>query len=152
MKFKWLIVIGALLIGAGAATAYFLKKPAQTDSEVTQTEEMPKQEDVQTSTAGDSASVTINYTDAGFDRPNLTVPKGTSVTWISKRSDSKRPTWIASAVHPEHTVYPAFDQGRSLGYEPLPTDNVYTFKFDKVGKWEYHDHYDPGKKGIVNVQ
>ena len=94
----------------------------------------------------------ITYTDAGFDRPNVTIPRGATVTWISSRADSQRPTWIASDVHPEHTRYPEFDQGRTLGYEPLPQDKIYTFKFEKVGRWEYHDHYDPDKKGVVTVQ
>ena len=99
-----------------------------------------------------SGGETINYTDAGFDRPNIIVANGSSVTWVSKRKDPQRPTWVASDIHPEHTIYPEFDQGRTLGYEPLPKDKTYTFKFEKTGRWEYHDHYDPDKKGVVTVQ
>lgn len=99
-----------------------------------------------------SAGETINYTDAGFDRPNIVVPVGTSVTWISKRSDPNRPTWIASDEHPAHNAYPEFDQVLIRKDEPLPEDRVYTFKFDKPGRWGYHDHNDPGMRGVVTVQ
>lgn len=121
-------------------------------SQTAEIEQMKKYQSEWKAGVSASGGETITYTDAGFDRPNIIIGAGSSVTWISKRSDPQRPTWVASDVHPEHTVYPEFDQGRALGYEPLPKDKTYTFKFEKTGRWEYHDHYDPGKKGVVTVQ
>lgn len=91
----------------------------------------------------------VMYTDKGFDKPQLIVTAGTTVTFMNARNG--RPMWVASNVHPEHTIYPEFDQGRVLGYEPLPKDSQFSFTFTKKGKWVYHDHYDPGRQGTVIV-
>ena len=66
--------------------------------------------------------------------------------------------WVASAQHPSHTVYAgtarqehcpdtadtAFDQcaGESSGY---------SFTFEKVGTWNYHDHLNATVFGKVIV-
>lgn len=95
------------------------------------------------------ASLTINYNKSGFDKPNLTINAGVTVTFVNQRRD--RPMWVASNVHPDHTIYPEFDQGRVLGYEPLPKDNIFTFTFKKRGRWVYHEHYDPTMTGVITV-
>lgn len=91
----------------------------------------------------------IAYTDKGFDQKELMVASGTTVTFVNQRNG--RPMWVASNIHPTHTIYPEFDQGRVLGYEPLPKDNSFSFTFTKPGRWIYHDHYDPAQLGVVTV-
>ena len=94
----------------------------------------------------------INYTDKGFDRANIVISAGTAVRWENKRSDPRRPMWIATDIHPTHEIYPEFDQARKAMREPEPEDSPYTFIFTKPGRWAYHDHSDPGMKGVVIVQ
>ena len=45
----------------------------------------------------------ITFTDAGFVPSSVTIKKGQTVRWANN-SGSK--VWPASAVHPEHSVYP----------------------------------------------
>lgn len=93
--------------------------------------------------------LTVTYSDAGFDKPELKIANGTAVTFANQRAP--RPMWIASNDHPEHLIYPEFDQGVVLGYEPLPKDSSFYFVFTKKGKWKYHDHYDPAQEGQITV-
>lgn len=94
----------------------------------------------------------ITYSDQGFSRPNISIGVGTSIRWENQRTEPGRPMWIASDVHPDHTIYPEFDQARLVMREPEPQDSPFTFTFNKPGRWEYHDHYDPDKKGVVIVR
>ena len=64
--------------------------------------------------------------------------------WVN-RSDSS--IWPASAFHPTHQVYPGFDALKGLG-----KGESYSFKFDKIGSWKYHNHLNPSVTGIVVVE
>lgn len=95
---------------------------------------------------------TIIYSDAGFSPSSLTVSKGTSVTF---RNDSSQRMWPASAKHPTHEVYPeaggcigsAFDA--CAGIDPAGS---WSFEFNQVGAWKYHDHLNPSFTGTIVVQ
>ncbi|MDP3934756.1 MAG: hypothetical protein Q8Q46_00815, partial [Candidatus Giovannonibacteria bacterium] len=68
---------------------------------------------------------------------------GGKVTWVNK---SQSQIWPASNPHPIHTDYPGFDASRGLA-----NGESYSFTFDKVGSWNYHNHLNPGMKGEVKV-
>lgn len=99
----------------------------------------------------------VTYTGNGFSPKSLTVKKGDTVTWLNKDSDQ---LWVASGVHPDHTLYDgtsraqhcpntantAFDQCKGM-----PTGQSYSFTFNKVGTWEYHNHLNPSESGEVVV-
>jgi plastocyanin len=103
------------------------------------------------------AGPTITYSDQGFTPANVTVEVGTPVTFVN---ESSKKMWVASAVHPSHSVYSgttreqhcpdatgtAFDQcsGGEQG-------TSYTFTFTKEGTWKYHDHIDASKFGSITV-
>ena len=99
-----------------------------------------------------SGAITMAYNDKGFEKPELKIRNGSSVKFINQRTEPGRPMWVASDAHPDHTVYPEFDQARPLGYEPEPKDDTYTFVFNKSGRWTYHDHYDPQMTGVIVVE
>src|SRR3989344_267954 len=46
--------------------------------------------------------VTVIYTDQGFSPLSVTVPLGTTVTFVNQSGGSM---WVASAMHPTHVVY-----------------------------------------------
>ena len=73
----------------------------------------------------------------------LKIKKGDTVTWTNRDSS---PTWPASAIHPSHQVYPGFDALRAIN-----AGESYSFTFDKVGSWRYHDHLNPSSGGEVEV-
>ena len=85
----------------------------------------------------------VEITPSGFSPKTLTINMGDKVTWINKGS---RSVWPASANHPTHTIYPEFD---SLG--TLNTGESYSFTFENVGTWGYHDHLSPSMRGTIVV-
>ena len=88
--------------------------------------------------------ITVSYTDTGFVPSEIKVRSGAVVTFINK---SLRPMWVASAVHPTHGELPEFDQLQSVGQQ-----GSYSFTFIKTGSWKYHNHLEPGDRGMVIVE
>lgn len=87
---------------------------------------------------------TIEHTDNRFIPSEIKIKKGDTVTWTNRDSSQ---AWPASAVHPSHQVYPGFDALKSLS-----NGESYSFKFDRVGSWKYHNHLNPSVTGAVIVE
>ena len=88
-------------------------------------------------------SVTVVISENGFAPAVVKVKAGTKVTWFNKNI---RPHWPASNPHPIHTDLPGFDAKNGLSQ-----GETYSYTFDKLGKWEYHDHLNPALTGVVEV-
>jgi plastocyanin len=86
---------------------------------------------------------TIVYDGQTFNPAELKVKKGTMVVWVNKSSGN---FWPASNDHPIHQLYPGFDAKRSIS----PGEN-YSFRFDNVGTWKYHNHINAVQGGAVIV-
>lgn len=86
----------------------------------------------------------VTYTDSGFSPQTITVKKGGTVTFINQSSGGM---WVASNPHPTHTDYPAFDEKASVG-----SGGSWSFTFDQVGSWGYHNHRNPSNLGTVIVE
>ena len=86
----------------------------------------------------------VNYGDGGFSPKAITIKKGDTVTF---RNQSAGDMWVASAPHPTHTDYPAFDEKASVS-----NGGSWSFTFDKVGTWKYHNHKNASHFGTVVVQ
>jgi plastocyanin len=108
-------------------------------------------EETQTPATG----TTVIYSDRGFSPASLTVPLGTTVTFINQ---SSRDMWVASAMHPAHTVY----SGTSLSEHcpdtantafdacaAITSGNSFSFTFNKEGTWKYHNHTNATDYGSV---
>lgn len=85
----------------------------------------------------------VEIKDGRFTPSELKIKKGDTIIWINRDSSQ---TWPASAIHPTHQVYPGFDALRGLS-----TGESYSFTFDKVGSWKYHDHLNSSVTGVVMV-
>lgn len=94
----------------------------------------------------------------GFNPDTLTVKIGETVIFVNKDAVSH---WPASDVHPLHTVYPGSGIHKCNTPEQvnifdackrLPPGAEYSFTFNEVGEWGYHDHTRPGLTGIIIVQ
>lgn len=93
------------------------------------------------STSPVAPGVRISVTDTGFSPATVTVPVGATVTFVNNGQASH---WPASDQHPTHTGLPGFDSKPGLA-----TGEEYSFVFDKVGAWGFHDHLFPQFKGQV---
>jgi len=89
------------------------------------------------------ASVVISVDDDGFTPSEITIPVGTTVTFKNIGTVGH---WPASDAHPIHTIYPEFDP--NIDIEP---GAEWSFVFDKVGNWKFHDHSSSSRRGFVNV-
>jgi plastocyanin len=88
--------------------------------------------------------VIVEITAGGSFSPTIvTVKKGTKVTW---KNLGDAPVWPAVNPHPVHTEYQGFDARTDLR-----KGETYSFTFDKVGSWNYHNHLNPGTTGTVIV-
>lgn len=79
-----------------------------------------------------------------FNPKNLTVKIGTTVTWINKDPFGH---WIASDPYPSKSDLPALDSKKGL----LQSEQ-YKFKFEKVGKFYYHDELNANLTGSITVE
>jgi len=86
----------------------------------------------------------VRYTDDGFSPAEITVTPGKAVTFKNESSGGMR---VASNPHPTHGFYQGFDQGQIV-----PRGGSYTFNFERVGVWGYHNHLKPAAGGTVIVR
>jgi plastocyanin len=125
--------LGIIIIASGYLAGVYLNRG---DGGIDITK-LPKDKAVQ------SASVEI--TKKGFKPETLTVKRGTVVTFTNLDKKSHRP---ASDPHPAHNTLPGFDSQTKM-----QKGQSYSFFFDRVGKWTYHDHLNPLKfKGTIVVE
>lgn len=92
---------------------------------------------------GVNARSVVTYTDTGFSPATISVPVGTTVTFVNESSQGM---WVASAVHPTHKVLPGFDQLKSV-----TKSGTYEYIFAREGTWNYHNHVVPAYSGTVVV-
>jgi plastocyanin len=90
-----------------------------------------------------SGTANISITANGFNPKEIKITKGTKVIFTNNDTTQH---WPASGPHPAHTLYPGFDALKGLAQ-----GETYTFTFDKVGEWPYHDHLNPSVTGKIKV-
>ncbi len=88
-------------------------------------------------------SATIVISDKGFTPPVITVKVGTKVTWFNK---DVQPHWPASDPYPENSDLPNLNAKNGL-----KQGETYSYVFDQVGHWGYHDDLNPELTGTVIV-
>ncbi len=99
---------------------------------------------VATSTTTTKSQMTVTYNGKSFSPSTITIRKGDTVTFVNQSTGKMN---VASDPHPTHTDYPEFDQTKSSQIG----SKTYTFTFQKVGTWGYHNHDNPSAKGKVIV-
>lgn len=143
------IVIGIILCIVVAAGIYFVQSPP-----VTPTRQLAAA--VQANPKAPSAVITMD--DDGYMPGTVTIKAGESVEWVNK---STRDFWPASNIHPTHSLYPDSSIFKCLTPEepnifdaclPIESGTTYSFTFNHVGEWRYHDHLRPNKTGIIRVE
>jgi plastocyanin len=103
------------------------------------------------------AVFTVTYTDDGYTPDNLKIEKGDIVKFTN---DSSSPNWPASAVHPTHKLYPGSDikncstaEDGSMfdSCQSIDRGETWSFTFDEIGEWPFHNHKKPYHTGIITV-
>lgn len=89
-------------------------------------------------------TMTVSYDGTNFSPASITIRQGDTVRFVNN-SDTQM--WVASGPHPAHTNYPGFDELTSV-----VLGGSYSFTFDRVGSWGYHNHLKPASRGAVVVQ
>lgn len=88
-------------------------------------------------------TVMIVLGEDGFEPEHVTIEAGTRVVFSTTRDEFY---WPASNVHPTHEMYAAFDPR-----DAITPDDTWTFQFDEVGIYPYHDHIAPIYSGTITV-
>jgi plastocyanin domain-containing protein len=91
----------------------------------------------------DITETTVVLTERGYEPAHIEIRRGTRVVFKTTR---KQEYWPASNTHPWHRIYPTFDPK-----EPVQPSESWTFTFDQIGTWGYHDHLRPFFTGTVKV-
>jgi len=74
----------------------------------------------------------------------LTIHRGETVRFVD---DGTRDYWPASDPHPIHTDYPGFDAEKVIH-----PGGSWSFRFNRVGRWGYHNHLSPETRGTIVVR
>jgi plastocyanin len=95
----------------------------------------------------------VEYTDEGFTPNTVTIGKGDTVRFVN---NSSQPLWVASNIHPIHSVYPEKSDQDCLGSSfdtcrVLQAAEFWEFTFDQVGEWGYHNHVRAQDEGVIAV-
>jgi len=103
-------------------------------------------------------NVTVEMSSNGFSPSPTTIKIGGTITF--KNMDVILDHWPASAMHPTHTVYPGSGIDK-CGSDEQPTifdacrgispGNEWSFTFNSVGEWNYHDHLSTSLFGKIIV-
>ena len=145
-----ILVAGAFLLWQGSADTA-MSTPTPTSTPTTPTPTPPAPSPTPTSSAAMSAS--ISYDGSKFTPSEVTIKKGGTVTWSSSVASME----VASAPHPSHTGYNGTVRaqhcaaGATPSFDQCKGGKTYSFKFDKVGTWPYHDHENASAFGRVIV-
>ncbi|MFZ2049282.1 MAG: hypothetical protein WAV25_03245 [Minisyncoccia bacterium] len=100
-----------------------------------------------TETDATTVSVTTNivsYDGTSFTPATISIKQGDSVTFINNTEGKMS---VASNPHPAHTDYPEFDQYKTSSRG----QKTFTFTFEKIGTWGYHNHLNATAGGTVVV-
>ena len=133
-----------ILIVSLAAYFYLANKPAN--------------EEPNNAQSAEKSSVKIVFTDNGFQPNAVTVKKGDEVVFLNQ---SSKPTRPASAFHPTHTAYPGSSIEKCGTDEESETFDAcgeiapgesWSFVFNELGTWKYHNHLDISNYGSITVE
>ncbi len=144
-----IIVLILLIVGGW----WYTQQPVATDitsnPTATTTPELPD-------TTTEPKTVTVDYTSAGFSPKTITIAVGDTVTFTNSSGASM---WVGADEHPTHTNYDGTSRTAHCapGFTPTPFDQcasgaTYSFKFDKAGSFDYHNHAAAQFGGTVVVQ
>ena len=85
----------------------------------------------------------LTMTDEGFSPREITIYVGQVIVF---KTEKTKPFWPASNFHPSHSIFAELDPKR-----PITTDESWSFTFNKIGEYRFHDHLFPSAQGVIYV-
>ncbi len=150
----WIAVIVVLALIIGGAWWYTQQPAAQTNN--VNVNATTTNDGTGTPPTPEPKTVTVDYSATGFTPKTITIKQGDTVTFTNSSSGSM---WVASAVHPTHEAYDGTTRtehcvagAASASFDQCANGATYSFKFDKVGSFNYHNHSAAQFTGTVVVQ
>jgi len=127
------------------------KEPVQSSGE---TIDQSQSESGQEPTTPPSSITVVTYTDNGFSPETVTILKGESVRF---KNESSSRMWVASDIHPTHSLYPIKSDNDCLGssFDQCKTSvngESWVFTFNTAGEWRLHNHVRASKRGTIIVK
>lgn len=149
--FKKYVVVIIIILVVGLGLYFWSQKTPLSSPETTnpQNQESANQQTAKTPAAEKNI---VTYTDSGFSPTPLEIKIGSTVVF---KNNSSEPMWVASAMHPTHTIYPT--KGGCIGStfdecQGIAPGGSWSFKFDILGSWNYHNHMNAKRFGIIVVK
>lgn len=111
-------------------------------------EDLPKETSIEM-----SGVIIVTYTKDGFNPKTIEVSVGDTVRWVN---EGDRNMWVATVVHPTHTIYPEKSDTNCLGSSfdaciGVAPGDAWEFTFDEEGSWDYHNHLRASRVGTIEV-
>lgn len=129
-----LVIVAVLVLGGG--TIWLVTK--NNNTKVDTMSNMDMHEGATTSgSSKPTATNSVTIENFAFSPANITVKKGTTVTWTNKDSTAHTVTENDGKNGPDSS---SLDQGKS-----------YSFTYDTVGTFKYHCSFHPNMVGTVTV-
>ena len=153
---NFLLALIIIIAVAGGAYYVLTQNPTVPDSGTTTSTSGEAPDDSMSGTSGTSSVpmiAAVSYDGAAFSPQEVTIKKGGTVTWTSSVPTME----VASAQHPTHIVYDGTARsahcasGAASSFDQCAEGTTYSFTFDKVGMWAYHDHENASAFGKVIV-
>ncbi len=152
-------IIGLIILVIVIAGGWYLLRPSRTSTTGTMSSNSMDNSAAppaaqSTTTTPPSSGTTVTYTTNGFTPSTLTVKKGATVTFVNQSGGRM---WVASDPHPIHNFYSGTALGQhcpdtaGVAFDQCRAGDSYTFVFNKVGSWGYHNHTSAGDTGTVVV-
>jgi plastocyanin len=149
-------VIAVLILGVGG---YFLFASHSAAAPMP-VEATPTTPAVSTNASSTGATPTVvTYTDKGFSPATFTVKLGTTVRFVN---NSSHKMWVAAGNHPTHTTYDGTTEqqhctngtnnnGSFDECTAVDPGTVYSFTFNKIGTFTFHNHIQASDGGTVTI-
>jgi|SRR3990167_9159169 len=138
MSKLWLIIAIVLVLAAGI---WFFAKN-RSNPTLTGSSSTPATQTLEEQQEPNAFVNEVKATSNNFNPPTIIVSKGTTVTWTVTSGAVQ----VASDPHPAHTGLAGFES------DELKAGDTYSFTFDTVGSFGYHNHLNPSAIGTVNVR
>ena len=90
-----------------------------------------------------SETYTVVMDENGFKPSIFSVKRCTKVVF---ENNGIALHWPASDLHPTHGIYSEFDPKTGI-----LSNKSWSFVFDRVGTWKFHDHLSPLMYGVITV-
>ncbi len=100
-------------------------------------------------------TIMIAYSDSGFSPSMVTIKSGDTVTFVNQSGEDM---WVGADEHPTHTQYSGTKlrehcpDTAGVAFDQCSRGKEYSFTFNKVGSWSYHNHSNASMEGKVIVE